>query len=325
MIITCSKINYINMLINAAYHRFLFFITLPYICIREDGMQFLKQPYPLNLGIRFKIRIIIFGGLFVLLFFSLFQPFYLSTYSFPTKIIVIGAFVLITVLFLTFNLFIIPGIFKQWFKQKNWKVYKEILWITYNIYTVGVGFFLFKIFYGFYSFTFNRIVTGTLATIAIGFIPASIYVLVRQYFILKGNVQTLAQKRKINLINEKNQFRVYTEEKEISISSERNEKEITLKLNDLLYLESEKNYVNIYLLIEGEQKKIHIRNSMKAMERFFLGYHEVVRCHRAFMVNIFYIKQLLKEGSSYQLILKHTNNTLPVSKTYLAAVMEKLS
>jgi len=288
-------------------------------------MDYLKQTYPLNLNVRFKIRTIILGGLFVLLFFSLFQPFYLSTYDFQTKVIVIGAFVLITIIVLSFNLFVFTKIFTKLFLKEQWKVYKEIIWITYNIYVIAFGFFLFKIFYGFYEFTVDRILTGTLATIAIGFIPVSIYVLIRQFFILRSDVKTLEQKRKINLINEKNQFKNYLSEKEIVLVSERNDKNIQFKINDLYYVESEKNYVNLVFQIEDNIKKVQLRNRMKYVDEVLTSNETLVRCHRAFIVNLYFVDKLIKENNAYKLSMKKDDTLIPVSKTYYKTILSLLS
>ena len=283
-----------------------------------------SKHYPLITSSKVKWGIVIGGTLFVFLFTSLFQPFYLSHYKFDTKIFVIASWTAITFFSLIFNLFAIPKMFPKLFEPKKWKVKNEILWINYNIFFVAFGFFLFKVFAGFYDFNLERVVYGFFATLAVGFIPVTIYVLVRQYFITQQQIRILEQKRRISIANDKMkaQKRKGSNE-EIQIYSERKEKQLSLNVNHLLYIESDKNYLDIHVLLEGEVKTFKIRNKMKTLLELLEKYPNVLRSHRAFIINLQYIKEIQRDGSNHKLILNE-DIVIPISRTYLAAILKQL-
>ncbi len=295
--------------------------------------------YPLITSPKVKWGIVVGGTLFVLLFTSLFQPFYLSHYDFNTKVLVISSWTTITLISLIFNLFIIPKIFPKLFEEKKWKVKDEIFWINYNIFFVAFGFFLFKVLAGFYDFNLERIIYGIFATIAVGFIPVTIYVLVRQHFITQQKIRTLEQKRLVSLINDKITAKVKRSssvtkndgkklskadpEKEIQIISERDEKSLEVKAKNLVYVTSDKNYIEVYVLTGNNIKSFRIRNRMNIVLELFSDYPHIQRTHRAFIVNLQYSKEIVKEGNTHKIILKN-GDKIPVSRTYWNAVLDYL-
>ena len=298
-----------------------------------------SKHYPLITSPKVKWGIVIGGTLFVLLFTSLFQPFYLSHYDFDTKVFVISSWTTITLISLIFNLFIIPKVFPKFFEEKEWKVQDEIFWINYNIFFVAFGFFLFKVFAGFYDFNLERIIYGIFATIAVGFIPVTIYVLIRQHFITQQKIRTLEQKRLVSLINDKitakgksystvvqesgEEIVKANSEKEIQIISERDEKSLEVKAKNLVYVTSDKNYIEIYVLTGNNLKSFRIRNRMNIILELFSDYPNIQRTHRAFIVNLQYCKEIIKEGNTHKIILKN-GDRIPVSRTYWNAVLDYL-
>ena len=298
----------------------------------ETGNVFHK-PYPLLTSARIKWGLVVGGSLFILLFTALFQPFYLRTYTLENKILVISAWSLIGFFSLYFNLFLLPRIFPGLFVPSKWKVIHEIIWITYNVFFVAFACFLFKVFAGFYGFTVERIIYGILATVAVGFFPALIYVLVRQHLISKQHIKALERKRRINLINDKIKINNETSvsagkpdikksrEEEIVIPSQRDDKALVIKPVNLYYIESDKNYVRLHVLTGNTIKPFKIRNSISAMDKVFAGYPHILRTHRAFIVNLHYAGKIEREGNHYAIHLKNREK-IPVSKTYLKPVMQ---
>ena len=280
--------------------------------------------YPLIISSHVKWGIVIGGTLFVALFTSLFQPFYLSHYDFDTKVFVISSWTAITFISLIFNLFVVPKLLPKLFKVDQWKVKSEILWINYNIFFIAFGFFLFKVSAGFYDFNLERIIYGILATLAVGFIPVTIYVLVKQYYITRQQIKALEQKRRISLVNDKIKIKEkLSQSAEIQIVSERKEKQLSLSVDKLVYIESDKNYLNVYVVLDDRLKLFRIRNKMKILLDLFADHPNVMRTHRAFIVNLQYAKEIKKEGNSHKLILLQ-DLEIPVSRTYLPAVLKYL-
>jgi DNA-binding LytR/AlgR family response regulator len=100
---------------------------------------------------------------------------------------------------------------------------------------------------------------------------------------------------------------------------------ITLKTNDLIYLESADNYVTIHYESEGKTKRYLLRNSLKQLEKDLTEF-PLLRCHRSFMVNIKHVKMMKREKGIIQLLMDDIgNHIIPVSKTYTANVAKTLS
>jgi DNA-binding LytR/AlgR family response regulator len=99
----------------------------------------------------------------------------------------------------------------------------------------------------------------------------------------------------------------------------------SILLEDLLYLEATDNYVTIFYLDKGKINKYLIRNSLKNLEPV-LQPRNIMRCHRSYMVNFEKVKILRKEKGGLFLELDTEHNfSLPVSKTYVAGVIEAFS
>ena len=98
----------------------------------------------------------------------------------------------------------------------------------------------------------------------------------------------------------------------------------SVKKENLLYLESTENYINIYYLNNGKIAKYMLR-TMKKMEEKFAG-TEIIRCHRSYMVNFEKVKVIRKEKDGLKLDIDNPQITdIPVSKTYVENVMETFS
>lgn len=90
---------------------------------------------------------------------------------------------------------------------------------------------------------------------------------------------------------------------------------IDLDINRFLYAESDANYLKIHLFGE-EHDVFSLRMTIKQFEEATAQFPEIVRCHRAFVVNIrnvaYYESQSGKGEAHFTVI----EGTVPVSKTY---------
>ncbi len=99
----------------------------------------------------------------------------------------------------------------------------------------------------------------------------------------------------------------------------------SVKKENLLYLESSENYVNICYLSKGKISKYLLRDTLKKMEENFSG-TEIIRCHRSYMVNFEKVKVIRKDKDGLKLELDSPSVIdIPVSKTYVDNVMQTFS
>ena len=100
---------------------------------------------------------------------------------------------------------------------------------------------------------------------------------------------------------------------------------LSVKMENLLYIESSDNYVTICYLNKDKVSRFLLRNTLKRMEEMF-GNSSVIRCHRSFMVNFEKIKVIRKDKEGLVLEMDvPVLLDLPVSKTYMEAVMNTFS
>ncbi len=95
---------------------------------------------------------------------------------------------------------------------------------------------------------------------------------------------------------------------------------VTLQISYLLYIEAVGNYVKVSQLRDGQVHTDMLRATMKQMEETLQGYPMIVRCHRAFLVNLAQVEQIISHSGSTQLLIKHCHESLPVSRSNMAQV-----
>ena len=101
---------------------------------------------------------------------------------------------------------------------------------------------------------------------------------------------------------------------------------VTLHIAHLLYIEAVGNYVKVcHLRNGGEVRTDMLRATMKQTEDSLQAYPRVVRCHRAFLVNLAQVEQFVTRSGSMLLTIRHTGDTIPVSRSNMAHVREALS
>ena len=111
----------------------------------------------------------------------------------------------------------------------------------------------------------------------------------------------------------------------ISFYDERGELQLSVTKDNLLYIESADNYINIWYMKSNQPKKLMLRNTLKRTAELLADTH-VMRCHRGYMVNMEQVKVLRREKENFYLELGIEGvRDIPVSKTYGDAVMKWLS
>ena len=101
--------------------------------------------------------------------------------------------------------------------------------------------------------------------------------------------------------------------------------EARLQVANLLYIEAVGNYVKVYHLQEGKVHSDTLRATSKQMETDLQAYPMIVRCHRAFLVNLQQVERIVSQSGSMQLIIKHCNDAIPVSRSNMAQVKEAIN
>ena len=113
------------------------------------------------------------------------------------------------------------------------------------------------------------------------------------------------------------------QDSQITLEGTTNE-HVTLDISDLLYIEAVGNYVKVVSKRENDVHTNMLRATMKQMEDALQAYPMIVRCHRAFMVNLGQVEQISSNSRAMQLVMRHSHDAIPVSRSNVNKLKELL-
>lgn len=280
------------------------------------NVNMLNEPYP-KLGNPWRIIGIV--SIFIALFLFVFEPFGLSGVPGSIKIWVLLGYGAVTGFALFLNLIVLQILMKSWFKSEKWTVLREIVFLLWVLFCVGTG------NYWYTNLFFNAIGSFALFqlyTLSIGIIPVVGITLISQNVQLRNNYKKAEDLNALLLYNLPNEKGAKTP---IALCSETGKTEVELDLMQLLYLESDGNYVNVHYIEEEKEMYTLIRISLKGINEQLSAFSQMVKCHRAYMVNISHVYKVTGNAQGLILSLKHTNDKVPVSRSYVSVVRSVIS
>jgi hypothetical protein len=99
---------------------------------------------------------------------------------------------------------------------------------------------------------------------------------------------------------------------------------VSLQVSELLYIEAVGNYVKVYHLIGEQVRNDMLRATSKQIEEELRNYPMIVRCHRAFLVNLGQVDQIIAKAGKMQLLMKNCQESIPVSRSNMAQIKESI-
>jgi len=285
-------------------------------------MSFFNKPYPYEDSIRKRLFISLAFGMFIALFLLIFQPFDLQGLEHPHKTLFILGYGLVTFISLFINMFIIPSIFRKHFFSENWTAGKEIIHISINILLITVINIFYSILfcercYPFQDDLFTVLSFSFLSVMAIGLIPITIMVLVYQNILLKKNIKKAEEVNQYIHRNKK-------ESDSITIYSNNNKNFIKLISSQLIAIEANGNYINVYYEEEVNVKKEMLRNTLKKIGDVINENINFVRCHKSYIVNLSKLKRVSGNAQGYKLIYNNLDFEIPVSRNLSKQILGKI-
>ena len=131
------------------------------------------------------------------------------------------------------------------------------------------------------------------------------------------NVRLQREIERVRLINERLSQKISSPKPTLQIQSDKNT-DLQIDTEGILYIESDKNYCRI-TTANGTSV---LRSTLTTLENQLKPCGHVIRCHRAFLVNLLCVEGILGSASSgYKLKIKEHDSTVPVSRTYIGDVL----
>jgi len=102
----------------------------------------------------------------------------------------------------------------------------------------------------------------------------------------------------------------------IHLQPDRGNDSIYFKAEEFLCALSDENYSKIFLLVDGQMKKVYIRVSLLSVEAQLRNY-SMVRCHKTAIINPMHIQRIQGNSKSRYVTLNHLDHiTIPVSRKF---------
>ncbi|MGE0357187.1 MAG: LytTR family DNA-binding domain-containing protein [Burkholderiales bacterium] len=108
----------------------------------------------------------------------------------------------------------------------------------------------------------------------------------------------------------------------LHLSSDNDKEVLVIAASDLLYLESQDNYVAVVHLHQGERRSRLMRSTLARMASLLPA--RCVRCHRSFVVNLDRVRTCHGNHHGLQLYVEGAEEAVPVSRAYARSVLEAL-
>jgi hypothetical protein len=250
-------------------------------------------------------RLVVFTALFALLFINLYKPFSSGGW-YPVSRFMF--FVFSSLIILTGVVVVVISRVLMYFVARR----RGVTYGQYALWVAGEIFFM-ALFYTVYTLsvnggerdvwhTFRESVTNTSLVLLLP------YAMLMLYFSRREKEQQLQRVEEEGRGGDRPAL--------LSFRDERGDTRFSVLRPNLLYLESSDNYVVIWYLNKGVVARFLLRNTLKSLEGSLVR-HDVLRCHRSYMVNLEHVKVVRrdKEGLSLELGVEKAPD-IPVSKTY---------
>ena len=280
-------------------------------------LKYLNKPYNLLEIKKFKILYSFGIWIFCFLFLYIFEPFGLYNISGLYKLKIISLYVFFGLLISVIHLFWLQNIVIKKFTLRN-----TILWISWITFLTSISSSIIN------DITSNQghfHIVGFIVYMGIIFgitiIPMSLLILAHYIYTIKKQIKISSQINK--KILEKSKISNGTETITIEASNKR--ENISLLINNFLYITSADNYIDVYYLEGNAIKHNLLRNTLNNIEKQTSNNQSIHRCHKSYIVNMTKIDSVLGNASGYKINLKNTDLLVLISRKYKENIFSLLN
>ena len=272
-------------------------------------------PSPLNNSLLKSLKVSTAISCFIVLFLLFFRPFDLPTANEASILIAIFGYGVVTFVIDIVFMYFIPKLIPSLFSDKNWVLWKEILYVACLIFAIAVGNLLYSsLMFSNFPLDSNTVSYLVLGTFAMGIIPSSFIILVD---LLRSQNQFQAASEKLSPM--KDQTKAKNEET-IQFDSEYDDIPVFCNVSDFLFAEAQSNYVTFHIREVDLVKKYMLRSSLKNVLARVEGKKGILKVHRSYLVNLNTVIDFSGNAQGFELSFQNTEAKARVSRTYTKEV-----
>jgi LytTr DNA-binding domain-containing protein len=268
---------------------------------------------PFSRGLKQELIYLVISGLAALIFLYLVRPFGFSNLN--DRLLVTFGIVSIA----TGMLYVLAAhlLYRRYFPDRSWTIGLEIIYSLLFLLCIAIAILLFAGYQHIMTLNLKSFFLSLFYTMVIGIIPVSIRAIMLRNWRLK---RELAEMHAINRHLQNN--KAVSDQKIIEFPISRNES-LAILNQDLLYIESSENYVNVAWIKDREIKKQLVRMTMKQVVGL-INDPLIVFCHRSYIVNLRKAIRMNSQNGRSSILLNDVPGEIPVSETYKKQVRRNL-
>lgn len=287
--------------------------------------ELLNAPYPTYYQ---RWKAVVLPSVIVFLILYMFQPFGISQIEGNRLAVVLGS-ALISAGASGIFVYLLPWLFPTYYKEENWTLGKQLLSLMELFLLITVGVWLYQ------SWRMEVPLDGQLFVIVLFWVlllapfPTAFFLMWNRNLELSENLEKATEMNRC--LSEKIALRRSEETSEASVEEKASEtllftggakERLEVSAADFLYAEAEGNYVKLSYRSEKEGKVVCklLRITMKQAEEAVAAVPFLIRCHRAFLVNIQKVVRVDGNSQGYRLRLEGCEEEVPVSRAYAKEV-----
>jgi len=265
-------------------------------------MKLLTKPHPFI----FNKSSVLLPGIITFLIIGLFSPFGFREMDLTDRLVFAALFGFIASLAVFLVVTLLKGIYPSY--NDRWTVGKEILLILVVLSVICLLIFLIL-----FSFQLTDLPAAKLFklvlvnTIVLSLFPVIILVLFEQY-----NHQKSQWKKAIEMSKLLNNKASTKSNELIKVFSENGKMDLQLNPEELIYLKSDGNYVEVIYGSEKLEKKL-VRNRLKTLTEQ-LPNDLFFQCHKSYVINKLSIVSIEGNARNFELKLRGVSDAIPVSR-----------
>ncbi len=266
-------------------------------------ISFLTRTYPFKQSPHWLRDSIVYGVVIWAILFVL-QPFGFSMYR-GSKFLVAALFGLVTSgCYAVYGLSVVRTLHAR---VKPWRIWHQAFTVLGLILFIALCNFILFSFIFKYPITIRFFLAFLYWTMIIGIIITTLAIVIDYNRNLRDRMEELLSN-------------TAEEQKDISVTiSDHNVRgnDLTIPINDLLYIEAQKNNVSVCFVKDGKLQTTEIHTTLTAVAEELKDYENIFQCHRSFIVNVNNITSARGNSNGYQLTLGTCTAGIPVSRSYV--------
>ena len=290
-----------------------------YYKMKTHISKWLREPYPSLVS---PWKAVVVPTVIVFLILYLLQPFGIARMESGKLWATLGS-ACISAGVSSLFVWVLPWLFPRYYEERAWTLGKEVLNTLALLLCIAVCVWLYVAGIIGMMPSVRLFFTVLLWVLMLGVFPTVLFVMWNHNIQLARN---LREAQEMNLrLSEKHEVE-QSPSSQLFFSGGMKES-LEIDARSFLYAEAEGNYVCLHYLSPKDNRPVSklLRLTMKQAEAAIASAPFIVRCHRAFLVNLHQVTKLEGNSQGYRLRLEGCVDEVPVSRGYAKEVKALLS